>query len=66
MGGCYPNNNFSYSFDSFQFLVLGSIDNDYPEILEDLQHLYLETFPTDRIIDLESYQTGLLRSRTIA
>ncbi len=38
MGGTYPNNTYSYSFDSFRFLLLGCVDNIYPEIVTDLKH----------------------------
>ncbi len=64
VGGYYPDHNFSYSFDSFQFLVLGSIDNDYPKILDDLRHLYLEALGTDRIVSMEMYKLALLRNST--
>jgi hypothetical protein len=51
MGSIYQNDTYSYSFDNFCFLLLGSIDTFYPEIIEDLKTLYLARLDTNRIID---------------
>ena len=58
MGGVYPNAEYSYSFDSFRFLVIGCINDFYPEIEEDLRTLYLATLPADRRIDVEEYRAA--------
>lgn len=63
MGGVYPNNTYSYSFDSFRFLLFGSVDNVYPAALTDLQTLYLAAISPNRIIDPNMYQTALRNYR---
>lgn len=63
MGGVYPNNTYSYSFDNFRFLFVGSIDTFYPEIVRDLQTLYLATLDQNRIVDVGMYQTALRNYR---
>lgn len=65
MGGIYPNNTDSYSFDSFQFLVLGSVDTIYPEIVSDLQTLYLAALDPDRMIDVNMFRTAQQNYRPI-
>jgi hypothetical protein len=65
MGGVYPDNTYSYSFDSFRFLFLGSIDTFYPEIISDLQTLYLARLDPNRIIDVAMYQTALRNYRPL-
>ena len=59
MGGAYPTDRYSYSFNSFQFLLRGCFDNVYTEINNDLLNLYVANLPADRIIDAEMYQTAL-------
>lgn len=58
MGGIYPNNSYSYSFDSFRFLLLGSVDIIYTDIVRDLQLLYLASIDPSRMIDAKMYQTA--------
>lgn len=58
MGSVYIDNMQSYSFDSFRFLLLGCVDNTYTEIVTDLQRMYLDSMPKDRIINSELYQTS--------
>ncbi|MEZ4959048.1 MAG: hypothetical protein R2830_04460 [Saprospiraceae bacterium] len=65
MGGIYPNDTYSYSFDSFRFLLLGCVDVIYPEIVEDLQTLYLTTLPSDRLINGKMYQSALINYKPI-
>jgi hypothetical protein len=65
MGGIYPNNTHSYSFDSFRFLLLGSIDTIYPEIVRDLQTLYLAALDPNRIIDANMFRTAQQNYRPI-
>lgn len=62
MGGAYPDDQFSYSFDSFRFLLLGCVDKTYPDILTDLKALYLSALPTDRYIDSDLYKAALTNS----
>ncbi|MHC5310962.1 hypothetical protein ACYSNM_13030 [Myroides sp. LJL116] len=62
MGGVYPNNKFSYSFDSFCFLLLGCVDNIYTDIVTDLENLYLATLPTNRTINNEMYKIAYKRN----
>jgi hypothetical protein len=60
MGGVYQSNNHSYSFDAFQYLFLGCIDdNSYLNRRQDLFQLYIKCLPTDRIIDQEMYKFTL-------
>jgi hypothetical protein len=59
MGGAYPDQNYSYSFDSFRFLFLGSAGTVYNKIAKDLQKLYLEKLSTHRTIDAELYKISL-------
>jgi hypothetical protein len=59
MGGVYQNEKYSYSFDSFQFLFLGSVGNVYNEIKSDLLKLYLAKLPDHRFIDAELYKSSL-------
>lgn len=65
MGGVYLNNNFSYSLDSFRFLLLGSIDANYPEISQDLRTLYLATLDPNRIIDSNMFMAAQQNYRPI-
>ncbi len=65
MGGVYPNNTYSYSFDSFRFLVLGSVDTIYPEIVRDLQTLYLAALDQNRMIDANMFRTAQQNYRPI-
>lgn len=59
MGGIYNNNAQCYSFDSFRFLFLGSLDTDYPEIVKNLETLYLGKLDPNRIINPALFQTAL-------
>jgi hypothetical protein len=60
MGAVYPNSNHSYSFDAFQYLFLGCLDdNSYINIFQDLKLLYLKCLPEDRVIDPEEYNAAL-------
>lgn len=63
MGEVYPNNQYSYSFDSFRFLFLGCIYDYYDNIEKDLEELYLKMLPKDRSIDEETYKAALSRYR---
>jgi len=65
MGGVYPNNTYSYSFDSFRFLILGSVDTIYPEIVRDLQTLYLSALDPNRMINANMFQTAQRNYRPI-
>lgn len=65
MGGVYPNKTYSYSFNSFSFLVIGSVDNVYPEIVRDLQTLYLGALDPNRMIDVNMFQTAQQNYRPI-
>ena len=65
MGGSYPNNTYSYSLDSFRFLLLGSLDNTYADIVRDLQLLYLASIDPNRMINTNMYQTALQNYRPI-
>lgn len=63
MGGIYPNNTYLYSFDSFRFLLLGSLDDRYTNIVRDLQSLYLASIDQNRTINNNLYQTALQNYR---
>lgn len=65
MGGPYPDNRYSYSFDSFRFLFLGCIDNVYNNIVIDLQNLYLNCLPGVRRIDGEIYRISVLNYKPV-
>lgn len=65
MGGAYPDNTHSYSFDSFRFLLLGSVDNTYTDIVGDLQTLYLAALDPDRMINIDLYRTAQQNYRPI-
>jgi len=65
MGGVYPNNTHSYSFDNFRFLLLGSVDNLYPDIVSDLKTLYLGAIDPNRTIDLNMFRAAQLNYRPI-
>lgn len=58
MGGIYPDTTYSYSFDSFCFLLLGSVDNSYADIINDLKLLYLASLDINRLVDVNMYQTA--------
>lgn len=66
MGGAYPDNKYSYSFDSFRFLFLGCVDNVYNEIVTDLLELYLSCLPADRLINAEMYKSALMNYKPVA
>jgi hypothetical protein len=60
IGAVYPNSNHSYSFDAFQYLFLGCLDdNSYTDIFQDLKLLYLKCLPADRVIDPHMYKAAL-------
>jgi hypothetical protein len=63
MGEVYPDEKYSYSFDSFRFVFLGCIDNFYDEIEEDLKGIYLAVLPQYRHINLNTYQVALQNYR---
>lgn len=41
--GVYPNLNYSYSYDSFRFLFIRSIDGQYDNIEKDLEEMYINS-----------------------
>ena len=45
-GGFYQNQNSSYSFDSFRYLLLNSFDETYTDMKTDLEKLYLTVLST--------------------
>lgn len=47
----YPNNTYSYSFDSFRFLLVGCADHIYNGAVTDLQKLYVAQLDPARLID---------------
>lgn len=59
MGDIYPSFTHSYSLDSFRFLFLGCLKDDYEGIVNDLQKLYLERMKADRVVDKALYQSAL-------
>jgi hypothetical protein len=61
MGGIYRDNQFSYSFDDFQFLFTGCIYSAYAGLYDDLKNLYLAQFPQNRQIDAELYSRAYSR-----
>jgi hypothetical protein len=65
MGGIYSTNKYSYSFDSFQFLFLGSLDGNYPEIQRDLHTLYLAALDPNRYIDNNEFRIAELKYKPI-
>jgi hypothetical protein len=65
MGGVYPNLTYSYSFDSFQFLFLGVVDTIYPEIVRDLQAVYIATLNPNRLIDANMFRAAQQNYRPI-
>jgi hypothetical protein len=60
VGAVYPNNNYAFSFDSFQFLFFGCFDIIYNEAREDLLNIYLRQIPGDRHVDGHTHQLALL------
>lgn len=66
MGGSYPDKFYSYSFDSFRFLFLGSIETFYDDIVADLKELYLGAMKPDRLIDRSLYEAALKNYRPIS
>lgn len=65
MGGIYKNDQHSYSYDSFQFIFFGMIEEHYENIGNDLKNLYIENLPADRHIDNDLYQTAMINYRPI-
>lgn len=59
MGDIYPSSTHSYSLDSFRFLFLGCLKDDYERIVNDLQELYLEKMKPNRIVNEALYQSAL-------
>lgn len=54
----YPNDQFSYSYDSFCFLFLGGLDdlpNNYSELKQDLEKIYIGALDSDRKISEQDY-----------
>jgi hypothetical protein len=50
-GGIYPSTNYSYSFDHFRFIFMGTIDSFYDDLVKDLEILYISALSKSRIID---------------
>lgn len=59
LGGAYPDEKHSYSFDSFSFMFLGMIEESYSEIGDDLKELYLMGMNDQRIISQNEYKNAL-------
>lgn len=58
MGGAYPNDNHSYSYDTFRFIFWGMIDQGYDDLESDLKELYLNNMDSDRTINLGMYRAA--------
>lgn len=58
MGSAVPNGIYSYSYDSFQFMFFGGIENMYNDIGNDLRQLYASRLPADRVINEENYHAA--------
>lgn len=56
IGSLYNSKNQSYSLESFKYLFINSIETKYPDIIKDLDKLYLECLPEDRHIDASLYK----------
>jgi hypothetical protein len=63
MGGIYPDQNYSYSFDNFRFVFLGCLNNFYEKIEADLQSIYVKNLPKPRTIDQQAYVFALKNYR---
>lgn len=61
VNGVYPRYTYAYSFDSFQFLFLGCLDNVYGESRADLQTLYVAQLPAEKHIDVEMYNAAIAK-----
>lgn len=59
MGAVYPDENYSYSFDAFQYVFRGCLEREYEELYNDLQQLYLSNLSKSRTINASSYQSAL-------
>lgn len=58
-GGVYRDKNHSYSFNSFEFIFLGTLKNKYPGIQEDLNELFLNSIDINRTIDEPLYLSSI-------
>jgi len=65
MGGAYPNDQYSYSYDSFRFIFFGMIEAWYDNLENDLRTLYINNLPADRHIDKALYKPALSNYRPI-
>ncbi|WP_109831117.1 hypothetical protein [Reichenbachiella versicolor] len=60
LGGVYPDDQYSYSFDSFRFIFMGMTENYYDNIVQDLKELYLSGLNENRNIDAQMYNSAVL------
>ncbi|MAO17269.1 MAG: hypothetical protein CMH44_10415 [Muricauda sp.] len=63
MGGAYPDENYSYSFNAFLFIFWGMIDKGYDNLGQDLKEIYLENMDSNRFIDKANYKIALQNYR---
>lgn len=65
MGGAYPNDQYSYSYDAFRFIFFGMIEGWYDNLETDLKAMYIDNLPADRMINQGLFQTAQANYRPI-
>ncbi|MBL3548825.1 hypothetical protein [Chryseobacterium sp. KMC2] len=61
MGHIYRDEQYTFFFDSFYYIVIGSLINEYPALQTDLKKLYIESLKADRIIDSKMFDSSYRR-----
>lgn len=56
IGGVYPDDKYSFSFDSFYYIFNGMLETWYNNFYLDLKDLYLDNLPKDRTIDENTFK----------
>jgi len=61
LGGVYPDKTFTYFFNDFYFVFIGSLDNYYDNLRDDLKEIYLNSLNNERFIDKNLYEFSRLK-----
>lgn len=58
MGNIYKDGNYTYFFQNFYYIFIGSLDYTYEKVYDDLKILYLANLNPHRIIDEETFKSA--------
>ena len=60
--GIYPNDNYTYFFDDFYFVLIGCLDTFYFDIYNDIREKYITSLNQNRTIGKELYNRAFTQS----